>query len=41
MIEGVGAGKNDLTLAVGLYGVGEEDHGLGVGARRASASSKY
>src|SRR5215471_3725815 len=31
MIEGVGAGKNDLTLTMGLYGVGEDDHGLGAG----------
>ena len=33
MIEGVGAGKNDLTLTVWLYGVGEKDHGLGVGGQ--------
>jgi hypothetical protein len=31
MLKGVGAGKNDLTLTVRLYGVGEDDYGLGVG----------
>ena len=28
---GIGAGQDDLALAVGLHRVGEDDHGLGVG----------
>ena len=31
LVEGVGAGEDDLALAVGLHRIGEDDHGLGVG----------
>ena len=31
MVDGIGAGQDDLALAVGLHRVGEDDHDLGVG----------